>query len=449
MAKLWDNIKAQIRYLAALDPVDGQKIEEWGKLLAGQLYARRDKFDLRQVLAETGIREPWERRAIEAAYGLLIERVWKDQKVTAGERSALDWSARMLNLRPDDAARLELQTGLQVFGKCLADAMDGGEIAPEDKIRLSIIAGDLNASVPLLMGQFFASQGGAFLRGMFVNFAENHQFNDAALGKVLDAVGFLGLGKNAFLSAIRLQAMQTAEEYLASAKADENLSPEEEKTILWMLDNFGFDAEHRKYFEDEIVDMKSLMAVRDGKLPTISARDVELDSGELAHYQGPASYIDAKRKKTGEGNAKRGRLTITDSRIIFASVDGSHQLKHSKVLEIQSDHSNAFKVMASGRGGGIYVLDRVPRMAAAIYTFAVRRVKRTAHEKYEGLPSRHISRDVRQRVFQRYGGRCAECGASQYLEHDHIIPVEKGGSNSDQNVQLLCRKCNLKKRNLI
>ncbi|MFN9970152.1 MAG: HNH endonuclease, partial [Phycisphaerae bacterium] len=54
-------------------------------------------------------------------------------------------------------------------------------------------------------------------------------------------------------------------------------------------------------------------------------------------------------------------------------------------------------------------------------------------------------RDVRQRVWTRYGGRCAECNANDYLEYDHIIPVSKGGSNNDANVQLLCRRCNLKK----
>lgn len=48
-------------------------------------------------------------------------------------------------------------------------------------------------------------------------------------------------------------------------------------------------------------------------------------------------------------------------------------------------------------------------------------------------------------MWQRYGGRCAECGASDYLELDGVIPRAKGGSNSDANVQWLCRCCNLKK----
>ena len=64
-------------------------------------------------------------------------------------------------------------------------------------------------------------------------------------------------------------------------------------------------------------------------------------------------------------------------------------------------------------------------------------------------PQTHISREVRQRIWQRYAGRCAECGAHECLEFDHIVPIEKGGSNSDANVQLLCRTCILKNADLL
>jgi 5-methylcytosine-specific restriction endonuclease McrA len=35
------------------------------------------------------------------------------------------------------------------------------------------------------------------------------------------------------------------------------------------------------------------------------------------------------------------------------------------------------------------------------------------------------------------------------LEFDHVIPHAKGGSNTDNNIQLLCRGCNLKKSDRI
>lgn len=47
----------------------------------------------------------------------------------------------------------------------------------------------------------------------------------------------------------------------------------------------------------------------------------------------------------------------------------------------------------------------------------------------------------RHRVAERYGYRCANCGAvwvSTRDEIDHIVPRERGGSNDESNLQPLC-----------
>ena len=52
---------------------------------------------------------------------------------------------------------------------------------------------------------------------------------------------------------------------------------------------------------------------------------------------------------------------------------------------------------------------------------------------------------VRLKVFLRDKGSCVRCGANLELQFDHIIPVSKGGSNTEANIQVLCAPCNLKK----
>ena len=53
-------------------------------------------------------------------------------------------------------------------------------------------------------------------------------------------------------------------------------------------------------------------------------------------------------------------------------------------------------------------------------------------------------------AWKRDGGKCRECGATDELHFDHIVPVAKGGTSlAAENVQLLCGRHNLEKRDRI
>jgi len=56
-----------------------------------------------------------------------------------------------------------------------------------------------------------------------------------------------------------------------------------------------------------------------------------------------------------------------------------------------------------------------------------------------------IPREVRRAVFERDGGKCAECGSTFDLQYDHVIPVALGGASTVENLQLLCGDCNRQK----
>jgi len=57
---------------------------------------------------------------------------------------------------------------------------------------------------------------------------------------------------------------------------------------------------------------------------------------------------------------------------------------------------------------------------------------------------------VKLEVWKRDGGKCSKCGETDDLHFDHIIPFSKGGSsNTPENIQLLCGRHNIQKRDKI
>lgn len=58
-----------------------------------------------------------------------------------------------------------------------------------------------------------------------------------------------------------------------------------------------------------------------------------------------------------------------------------------------------------------------------------------------------ISKGLAERLFELQKGKCACCGKSlgDNYHMDHIMPLALGGSNTDDNIQLLTPRCNMQK----
>ncbi len=63
-----------------------------------------------------------------------------------------------------------------------------------------------------------------------------------------------------------------------------------------------------------------------------------------------------------------------------------------------------------------------------------------------GDVQRAIPGDVQREVYERDKGKCVNCGSSENLHFDHLLPFSQGGSSKTaSNIQLLCAKHNLQK----
>ena len=76
--------------------------------------------------------------------------------------------------------------------------------------------------------------------------------------------------------------------------------------------------------------------------------------------------------------------------------------------------------------------------------------KRYSPKKYEDMKEQVFNKP-KYRVDNNY--ICAHCGKKSphrgLFQIDHITPMSKGGKTVSDNLQLLCRTCNMKKGNKI
>ena len=190
--------------------------------------------------------------------------------------------------------------------------------------------------------------------------------------------------------------------------------------------------------------LKEAAGLRRGVLPTVQST-IHLESGELCHLEVSATY-----QKVGARAVKHipGRLTATSKQIYFSSAEGGWSVKYKNVLRVEELGQGVNLELSVKAGSGRYEVG-TPLLVGATLDALVQLEKRLLLAPQTERASRHIPQDVRHQVWQRDRAKCVECGSDQYLEFDHVIPHSRGGANTLNNVQLLCRRCNGQKSNRI
>jgi hypothetical protein len=384
--------------------------------------------------------------AKERVFRHMLSKAWQDEAISEKELDVLKWVRERLELDVARAGELNREFARNQFAFALARAMEDGFIDAREEQRLQKIAAGAGHSLAQFARSFFQNESESFLRALFAAAVHDNCLAPEEWNNLQRTTSQLGLSHSELLVAIAPQARMFVEHVLADAKADARLSPAEDKVLQWLTDCLIAAPGYRQYVADELAYLRLLTSVEDGHLPSITPpQGVEIRAGEIVHHAGDAILRQFKQTRQGTHcQQHEGLLMLTDNRFVFSSASKSESTNYRKVVSHRGCPS-WFEVHVDKRPIQTFVLRQPSALPYAIFRSAVAMAFQTKLAMSSDLPTRHIPRDVRQRVWQKYAGRCADCSATDYLEFDHIIPVAKGGSNSDSNVQLLCRRCNQKK----
>lgn len=428
-----------------VDPDRENRIKWLVTLLQNGLHSQRRSFSLSAILQGHDYAESELEIAKQRVYRTTLERAWTDGKLTESKQEVIQWVATSLQIPNHQAVAINVDCARRCFAVALARAMEDGVLDEQEVAQLREIASSVGSALPHFARSYFRSEGESFLRGIFLACVADGHISQSDWNYLLATTQTLGLQHDEMLSAIQPQARQFVEHVLADAKSDGRLTEHEEAILQWLVNNLGLPNDFRRYILGEVSALRTWTEIHAGRLPSLSPpRGIETRAGEIVHFHGDAVWEQIRVLKSGpRSDRHHGFITLTDNRLMFSSPTRSQSLGYRRIVSHRGG-PNRIEIQVEGKPASTFWLDGQSPIPYAIFQMAVAMANQTKVAAASYL-TRHIPRDVRQRVWQRYGGRCAECGADDYLEFDHIVPVAKGGSNSDANVQLLCRRCNLKK----
>ncbi len=250
-----------------------------------------------------------------------------------------------------------------------------------------------------------------------------------------------GAARASALEWLRPDAIRAVERLVVMAASDGEITAQEEAYVRQICAALALPASAQAPFLARLENVKQTAKIRLGHLPRVAAGDFHLDSDELCHLNVSATYHKVNARST---TLLDGRILATSKKLIFLASSGGRTIQFKNVMVVRASGNAILLELSTQSGNGRYSVANAEHCEAVI-TALTRMAKRQLLSPQSDSPSRHIAQDIKNAVWQRDGGRCVQCSAETYLEFDHIIPHSKGGANTLNNVQLLCRKCNSEK----
>lgn len=225
-----------------------------------------------------------------------------------------------------------------------------------------------------------------------------------------------------------------------------------------VLELAGFDIKNKRFKknlscpsrEALIEDVQAVAAKLGKETITSAVYDENGKYGRSCAYNQLGSWPEVLKaaglKGTGYHNAG-----ITDEQLLEAIYQAwerlgrqpnTHDLKNGEMGYGQTTYMNHF---GSWRGSMIAFKEYIQRRQHEVDVVNATPI---AH-----ITSRTPSKKLRKQIFERDQSTCKICGANEATEPgvklvlDHIVPYSKGGETTYDNLQVLCKRCNVNKNN--
>jgi len=375
----------------------------------------------------------------EELYTQLYVRAVADGVMTSRERHDLEKLVQALQLSTTTREAIESQQNQEVYQRKLHESLDDGIVSTQEGKQLDELRQCLGLSREAVRNVSYHITSESYL-ARFREAAFDGQFSQSDVADLARLRDVANLSEAETYALIRNDAFGLFQQLICEIRQDGRVTAEEERELENLQTFLGLSHMDVHVYQNEVKRIKDLDQYRNGNLPRTETTAL-LEGGEICHWENDCEYIWKTRTKTWNAD---GRIILTSKRIIFTSQVRNFEFRPSKVVDLVLHTNNIYVQTTTSRGTGTYVVTDPELFEAILYGLVKRRKYQTV-KKLSSHKSRHIPSDIKREVWAQDGGACVNCSSTDYLEYDHIIPWAKGGANTVNNLQLLCRGCNSQK----
>ncbi|TCB06388.1 HNH endonuclease [Acinetobacter sp. ANC 4641] len=247
------------------------------------------------------------------------------------------------------------------------------------------------------------------------------------------------LDKTSLMHSMHKEIQNFLQFKLASMSADGLVDQAEQLEFQQLCKFLEISLQAERDLQARIAKTNQIYKIRQGQVSPIQTNQVILKNLEVCYlHQTQVKKLHAKKE------AVIGDLFITNERLIYIS-NMALEIPIAQIMAVECHAATIYITAKTQKASGEFWIGEHADLVEAYIDQAVKRFHRQVDLQQTSGNTRHIAQNVKNAVWERCQGKCVECKASSYLEFDHIIPFSKGGSNSERNIQLLCRACNLAK----